>query len=104
MSDSPTPPASPATHYWGRWVLLSLALLGLATLSWLKWGLDPWLRGKLEKTVTTRTHGQYALHVAGLRTELLARSLHLRGVALRPTTGQLADTLPRLNCAWPAST
>jgi len=72
-------------------------LLGLATLGWLKWGLDPWLRGKLEKTVTTRTHGQYALRVAGLRTELLARSLHLRGVALRPATGQLADTLPRLS-------
>ncbi|TDN40447.1 hypothetical protein A8B98_13515 [Hymenobacter sp. UV11] len=77
-------------------MLLSLALLVLAALGWLKWGLDPWLRGKLEKTVTTQTHGQYALHVAGLRTELLARSLHLRGVVLRPSTEQLADTLPRL--------
>ncbi len=68
----------------------------LAALGWLKWGLDPWLRGKLEKAVATQTHGQYALHVAGLHTELLARSLHLRGVALRPATEQVADTLPRL--------
>jgi len=97
VSDSPSPPASPTTHHWGRWALLSLALLGLAALGWLKWGLDPWLRGKLERAVTTRTHGQYALHVAGLRTELLARSLHLRGVALRPTIPNLADTLPRLS-------
>jgi hypothetical protein len=69
----------------------------LAVLGWLKWGLDPWLRGKLEKEITTKTHGQYALHVASLRTQLLARSLQLRGVALRPATEQLADTLPHLS-------
>ena len=51
---------------------LLLLLLGLA---WLKWGLDPWLRRKLEQQVATRTHGQYRLRVTGLRTELLARSL-----------------------------
>ena len=68
----------------------------LAALGWLKWGLDPWLRGKLEKAVATQTHGQYALRVAGLRTELLARSLHLRGVVLHPATEQVADTLPRV--------
>lgn len=96
VSESSPPSASPATHHWGRWLLLSLALLVLAALGWLKWGLDPWLRGKLERAVTTQTHGQYALHVAGLRTALLARSLHLRGILLRPSTGQLADTLPRL--------
>ncbi|AMR26462.1 hypothetical protein A0257_04650 [Hymenobacter psoromatis] len=73
-----------------------MALLVLAALGWLKWGLDPWLRGKLERAVTTQTHGQYALHVAGLRTKLLARSLHLRGILLRPSTEQLADTLPHL--------
>lgn len=76
--------------------MFGLVLLVLAALGWLKWGLDPWLRGKLERAVATQTHGQYALHVAGLRTELLARSLHLRGVALHPATAQVADTLPRL--------
>lgn len=74
--------------------MLGLALLLLLGLAWLKWGLDPWLRRQLEQQVATRTHGQYRLRVAGLRTELLARSLHLRGLALRPAT--LADTLPRL--------
>jgi len=97
VTNSPTPPLALATHHWGRWLLFGLALLVLAAVGWLKWGLDPWLRGKLEKTVTTQTHGQYALRVAGLRTELLARSLHLRGVVLHPATEQVADTLPRLS-------
>jgi len=74
-----------------------LALLVLAGLGWLQWGLDPWLRRQLEKQVTTQTHGQYALKVADLETSLWARSLHLRGVALHPATATLADTLPRLN-------
>jgi hypothetical protein len=65
-------------------------------LAWLKWGLDPWLRRHLEQQVATKTHGQYRLQVADLRTTLLARSLHLRGLALRPTTPTLADTLPHL--------
>jgi hypothetical protein len=85
-----------ARRPWGRWVLYGLALLLLFGLAWLKWGLDPWLRRKLEQQVTTKTHGQYRLQVASLRTEVLARSLHLRGLALRPATPTLADTLPRL--------
>ncbi len=96
MTDSPTPPSAPAARHWGRWLLFGLALLALAALGWLQWGLDPWLRGKLERAVTTQTHGQYVLRVAGLRTALRARSLHLRGVVLHPATGQVADTLPRL--------
>jgi len=87
---------STTRRHWGRWVLLGLALLLVLGLAWLKWGLDPWLRRKLEQQVATQTHGQYRLRVAGLRTELLARSLHLRGLALRPATPTLADTLPRL--------
>ncbi|MGI4743633.1 MAG: hypothetical protein ACRYG7_51430 [Janthinobacterium lividum] len=97
MTDSSTPTTpAPATHQWGRWLLVGLALLVLAGLGWLKWGLDPWLRRKLETQVATQTHGQYALRVADLETSLWARSLHLRGVALHPATATLADTLPRL--------
>ncbi|MGI4763221.1 MAG: hypothetical protein ACRYF0_21085 [Janthinobacterium lividum] len=96
MSDSPTPAATARPAHWGRWLLLSLAVLLLAALAWLKWGLDPWLRGKLEQQVTTQTHGQYTLAVTSLRTRLLARSLHLGGLSLRPATPTLADTLPRL--------
>lgn len=95
MSDSsPAPTSRP--RRWGRWLLLGLAALLLAALAWLKWGLDPWLRRKLETQVATQTHGQYALSVASLRTRLLARSLHLGGLSLKPTTATLADTLPRL--------
>ncbi|MBO2033636.1 hypothetical protein J4D99_19740 [Siccationidurans ginsengisoli] len=81
---------------WGRWILLVLGLLLMAALAWLKWGLDPWLRRKLEQQARTQTHGQYTLTVASLRTHLLSRSLHLGGVALRPATPTTADTLPRL--------
>jgi hypothetical protein len=98
-SVSPVRPsaASPTHgHHWGRWLLLALGLLLLAALGWLKWGLDPWLRRQLTKQVTRQTHGQYALTVSDLQTALLARSLHLRGLVLRPTTATLADTLPRL--------
>ena len=95
MFDSPASTPGRPSH-WGRWLLLSLATLLLAALAWLKWGLDPWLRGKLEAQVTAQTHGQYSLEVASLRTRLLARSLHLGGLHLRPTTPTLADTLPRL--------
>jgi hypothetical protein len=91
-----SPSDAPARRPWGRWVLYGLALLLLLGLAWLKWGLDPWLRRKLEQQATTKTHGQYRLQVAALRTDLLARSLHLRGLALRPATPTLADTLPRL--------
>jgi hypothetical protein len=95
VSDSSSAhPARPG--HWGRWLLLGLALLLLAALAWLKWGLDPWLRGKLTEQVATQTHGQYALSVGELRTRLLARSLHLGGLHLRPATPTLADTLPRL--------
>lgn len=94
LDSSPASTARPS--HWGRWLIYGLLALLLAALAWLKWGLDPWLRGKLEKQVTTQTHGQYALSVASLRTHLLARSLHLGGVVLRPTTPTLADTLPRL--------
>ncbi|QKG56155.1 hypothetical protein GKZ68_05550 [Hymenobacter sp. BRD128] len=90
-SSSPTPPRP-----WGRWALLILGVLLLAALAWLHWGLDPWLRRKLEQQASTQTHGQYALTVASLRTQLLARRLHLGGVVLRPATPTLADTLPRL--------
>jgi hypothetical protein len=91
-----SPLKAPTHRPWGRWVLCGLALLLVLGLAWLKWGLDPWLRRKLAQQVATQTHGQYRLHVADLRTSLLARSLHLRGLALRPTTPTLADTLPRL--------
>jgi hypothetical protein len=96
VSDTTRSSSVTASHPWGRWVLLGGAVLLLAALAWLKWGLDPWLRRKLEQQATTQTHGQYALSVASLRTRLLARSLHLGGVALRPATSTLADTLPRL--------
>ncbi|MDJ0366990.1 hypothetical protein QMK33_17715 [Hymenobacter sp. H14-R3] len=94
----PSPPAPSAATgcHWVRWLLAGLALVILAALSWLKWGLDPWLRRQLTQQVTKQTHGQYTLAVNDLRTELLARSLHLRGVVLRPATPTLADTLPRL--------
>ena len=94
MPSDSAPVARP--RRWGRWVLFSLVLVLLAALSWLKWGLDPWLRRKLEKQATTQTHGQYALTVRTLQTHLLARSLHLAGLSLHPTTATLADTLPRL--------
>lgn len=87
---------STTRHQWGRWLAGSLALLLLLGLAWLKWGLDPWLGRQLEQQAAAATHGQYRLHVAALRTRLLARSLHLRGLALRPATPTLADTLPRL--------
>jgi hypothetical protein len=73
-----------------------MAVLLLAALAWLKWGLDPWLRRKLEQQVRTQTHGQYTLTVGSLRTRLLARSLHLGGLSLRPVIPTLADTLPHL--------
>jgi len=97
VSDSPAPLPAARPAHWGRWLLLGFALLLLAGIGWLKWGLDPWLRRKLEKQVTTQTHGQYALKVGSLETSLWARSLHLRGVALHPATPALADTLPRLS-------
>jgi hypothetical protein len=95
VSDS-SPPATARPRHWGRWLLFGLAALLLAALAWLKWGLDPWLRGKLEAQVATQTHGQYTLAVASLRTRLLARSLYLGGLRLQPATPTLADTLPRL--------
>ena len=95
MPDSSTSTPGRPSH-WGRWLLLGLAALLLAALAWLHWGLDPWLRGQLETQVATQTRGQYALSVASLRTRLLARSLHVGGVVLRPATPTLADTLPRL--------
>lgn len=76
--------------------MLGLALLLLLGLAWLKWGLDPWLHRKLEQQVAAATHGQYRLRMRALRTRLLSRSLHLQGLALRPTSPTLADTLPRL--------
>lgn len=94
----PTPiiTSSAPSRHWGRWLLIGLALVLLAALGWLKWGLDPWLKRKLTEQVARQTNGQYQLSVSDLRTELLARSLHLRGLALRPATPTLADTLPRL--------
>lgn len=95
MPDSVSSPAA-ARRPWGRWVLFGLALLVALGLAWLKWGLDPWLRRKVVRQVATTTHGQYRLQMAALRTDLLARSLHLHGLALYPATPTLADTLPRL--------
>ncbi len=77
-------------------MLSGLALLLLLGLAWLKWGLDPWLRRKLEQQAAAATHGQYRLQVAALHTEIFSRSLHVRGVALHPSSPTLADTLPRL--------
>jgi hypothetical protein len=71
------------------------ALVVAGTLAVL-FGLDPWLRRKLEKTVAEQTHGQYQLHVSSLETKLGARALHLRGLELRPTKATVADTLPYL--------
>ena len=98
MSDSSSP-ASVTHRHWGRWLLIGLALMLLLGLAWLKWGLDPWLQRKLEQQAAAATHGQYRLRVSSLRTALLARSLHLRGVALRPAAPTLADTLPRLEAS-----
>jgi len=95
VSDS-SPASTTRPSHWGRWLALGLATLLLAALAWLKWGLDPWLRGQLEAQVATQTHGQYTLSVTHLRTRLLARSLHLGGISLKPATPTLADTLPRL--------
>jgi hypothetical protein len=96
VPESFTSSATARPRHWGRWLLFGLATLLLAALAWLKWGLDPWLRGKLEAQVATQTHGQYTLAVASLRTRLLARSLHLGGLRLQPATPTLADTLPRI--------
>ncbi|MVN77349.1 hypothetical protein GO988_13520 [Hymenobacter sp. HMF4947] len=94
-----TAPAAiaPSPHRrWGRWLLVGLGLLvvGFALAIWL--GLDPWLRRTLEKQVAQKTHGQYQLTISRLKTNLWARTLHLRGVALHPTPRPLADTLPRV--------
>jgi hypothetical protein len=77
-------------------VLGGLAVLLVAGTLAVLFGLDPWLRRKLEKTVAEQTHGQYQLHIKSLETKLGPRALHLRGVALRPTTATVADTLPYL--------
>jgi hypothetical protein len=93
LANSPSP--TPSRH-WRRWLLASLGLLGLAGVLAVWLGLDPWLRRTLEQQVATRTHGQYRLTIGHLQTKLGARAIHLRGVALRPATATVADTLPRL--------
>jgi len=70
-------------------------LLVAGTLAVL-FGLDPWLRRKLETAVAEQTHGQYQLRINSLETKLAARAVHLRGLALRPATNVVADTLPYL--------
>ena len=95
MSISLTP-AAPARHRWAWWVLGGLAVLLVGGSLAVVFGLDPWLRGKLEKTVAEKTHGQYKLEISSLKTSLVSRALHLRGLALRPATATLADTLPRV--------
>jgi hypothetical protein len=96
-TSAPVTSAPTAPSQWGRKLLLSLLLLvGVGALAiWL--GLDPWLRRTLEKQVAKQSHDQYALTIGALETKLLARTLHLRSVELRPTTPTLADTLPRVH-------
>jgi len=85
-----------AGHHWWRWLLGGLAVLLVAGTLAVLFGLDPWLRRKLEKTVAEQTHGQYRLRINSLETKLGARAVHLRGVELRPATAAVADTLPYL--------
>ncbi len=73
---------------------MALLLVGVILAVWL--GLDPWLRRTLEHKVAEQTHGQYELHISQLETKFSPRSLHLRGVVLRPSTTTIADTLPRV--------
>jgi hypothetical protein len=65
-------------------------LIGLAL-----YFLDPWLKSKLEKLVTEKTHGQYQLHIGALHTHLLSGTIALQHLRLRPAA-PVADTLPRL--------
>ncbi|MFD1872398.1 hypothetical protein [Hymenobacter bucti] len=96
MNTSPTSARPP--HRWAIWLRRGLAALGVLLVLAIVAAclfLDPWLRRTLEKQVAEKTHGQYQLGIGSLRTELWARALHLRRVALRPTARPLADTLPR---------
>ncbi len=91
----PTAPARPR-HRWLWWLLGGLAVLLVAGTLAVLFGLDPWLRRKLETTVAEQTHGQYQLRVKFLETQFGPRALHLRGLELRPATNAVADTLPYL--------
>jgi hypothetical protein len=77
-----------------------LGTLGVGLLVWgvLYFGLDPWLKRKLEKAVAQQTDGRYALHLDALRTRLADGSITLTNVRLRPT-GTFRpgpDSLPKL--------
>ncbi|MBT2557587.1 hypothetical protein J7E24_07315 [Hymenobacter sp. ISL-91] len=93
-----TPPGQPAPagRRWGRWLLAAVALL-LPLLLFGPQYLDQWLHKELEQQVANQTQGQYRLQVGELRTSLWQRSIWLRQVRLRPTAGQLADSLPRVH-------
>lgn len=94
FSDSTAPGRS--RNRWLWWLFGGLAGLLLGATLAVLFGLDPWLRRKLEKTVAEQTHGQYRLRVGSLKASLGARAVHLRGLELRPATAAVADTLPYL--------
>ncbi|MDO7853850.1 hypothetical protein [Hymenobacter convexus] len=98
VSSSPPatpPPAAPGPRHRWLWWLLGICGLLLALVLVVQHFLAPWLRQKLEKQVTTQTHGQYQLRINKLETNLWQRAIRLQGVRLRPAA-QVADTLPRV--------
>ncbi len=83
-----------------RWLWWLLGTLGVGLLIWgiLYFGLDPWLKRRLEKAVGQQSDGRYALHVGALRTRLATGSVTLEGLRLRPTDQFRPgpDSLPKL--------
>ncbi len=84
-----------SSRRWPWWLAGALLLLTGGLL--IAFALDPWLRRQLEQAVSTQTHGAYRLRVGGLTTRLVAGSVTLRDVRLRPARAiTAADSLPIL--------